>query len=242
MFHVRWMLPAKGRDIRMTIALSPTIGRIGHEGEPIVVVDGFSSNPAALVEEAASRSFGQLGPHYPGIRAPQAGQYLSERMDLLQRLLADVFGLRNGANLLECNFSIVTTPTHALAPLQRLPHFDAAEPGRIAVLHYLCGPQDGGTGFFRHRASGFETVSPSRMEDYSSLLDAELDRYGVPGADYLRGDTALFEQTYRVDAAFNRLVIYRGWTLHSGLIPAGHALPADPRRGRLTINTFLQAQ
>lgn len=226
----------------MITAPSPTIGRMGHEGEPIVIIDGFSSNPAGLVDEAASRAFRQLGPHYPGLRAPQAAQYLAERMDLLQRLLADVFGLRSGADLLECNFSIVTTPPGALGPLQRLPHFDAAEPGRIAVLHYLCGPQDGGTAFYRHRASGFETVSASRMEDYSCLLDAELSTHGEPGGGYLCGDTNLFEQTYRVEAAFNRLVIYRGWTLHSGLVPAGHALPADPRQGRLTINTFLQAK
>lgn len=226
----------------MIIAPSPTIGRIGHEREPIVVIDGFSSNPAALVEQAAAKPFGPLGPHYPGVRAPLSAQYLSERMDLLQRLLAEVFGLRDGANLLECNFSMVTTPPEALSPLQCLPHFDAADPGRIAVLHYLCGPADGGTGFYRHQATGFETVSASRMEDYSGLLDAELDQRGPPPAAYLRGDTALFEQTYRVEAAFNRLVIYRGWTLHAGLVPAGHALPADPRKGRLTINTFLQAQ
>lgn len=236
------MFAVKGRAIHMTIAPSPTIGRIGHEGEPIVVIDDFSSNPAALVEQAAAKAFAPLGPHYPGIRAPLGAQYLSERMGLLQKLLSDVFGLQDGANLLECNFSLVTTPPDALAPLQRLPHFDAADPGRIAVLHYLCGPEDGGTAFYRHRASGFETVSPSRMDDYSSLLEDEMERRGPPEADYLRGDTALFEQTYRVEAAFNRLVIYRGWTLHTGLIPAGHPLPADPRTGRLTVNTFLQAR
>ena len=236
------MFAVKGRAIRMLIAPSPTIGRIGHEGEPIVVIDGFSSNPAALVEDAASRAFTPLGPHYPGVRAPLAGKYLAERMDLLQRLLADVFGLRDGANLLECNFSLVTMPPESLGLTQRLPHFDAADPGRIAVLHYLCGPEAGGTGFYRHRSTGFETVSPSRMEDYSGMLEAELAQRGDPEPGYMRGDTALFEQTYRVEAAFNRLVIYRGWTLHAGLVPAGHPLPADPRAGRLTVNTFLQAQ
>jgi len=156
--------------------------------------------------------------------------------------LSDVFGHSNGADLVECNFSIVTTPPEALTPLQRLPHFDAADPGRIAVLHYLCGPSAGGTAFYRHRTTGFETVSLSRMEDYAERLDADLARHGDPKAEYLRGDTALFEQTYRVGAAFNRLVIYRGWTLHSGTVPAGLALSGDPRAGRLTVNTFLQAR
>jgi len=226
----------------MITAPAVTIGRIGHEREPIVVIDGFSSDPAGLVEAAASQAYAARGAHYPGVRAAHAGQYLSERMDLLMRLLSDVFGHSNGADLVECNFSIVTTPPEALTPLQRLPHFDAADPGRIAVLHYLCGPSAGGTAFYRHRTTGFETVSLSRMEDYAERLDADLARHGDPKAEYLRGDTALFEQTYRVGAAFNRLVIYRGWTLHSGTVPAGLALSGDPRAGRLTVNTFLQAR
>jgi len=226
----------------MIDAPSLTIGRIGHEREPIAVIDGFSSDPASLVEQAAVQAFGPLGPHYPGVRAPAQASYLAERMDVLQDALTHVFGLAGGADLVECNFSLVTTRPDALRPIQCLPHFDSTDPGRIAVLHYLCGPADGGTAFYRHRTTGFETVSASRMEDYSGALDGDVARHGMPGADYLRGDTALFEQTYRVEAAFNRLVIYRGWTLHSGVIPAGHALPADPRRGRLTVNTFLQAR
>lgn len=224
------------------IAPSPTIGRIGHEREPILIIDGFSSDPETLVEQAAHETYRPLGPHYPGVRAPLAAQYLSERMDLLQRLLADVFGLQDGANLLECNFSLVTTPAAGLQPLQRLPHFDSTDPGRLAVLHYLCGPEGGGTAFYRHRTTGFETVSASRMEDYALHLNDEIERRGPPPAGYIQGDTPLFEQTYRVKAVFNRLVVYRGWTLHAGLVPEGHPLSADARTGRLTINTFLQAR
>ena len=226
----------------MIAAPTLTIGRIGHEREPIVVIDGFSSDPAGLVERAAGQSFRQLGPHYPGVRAPIEGKYLSERMDILQEALSSVFGLQDGADLVECNYSLVTTPPEALSPAQRAPHFDAADAGRIAVLHYLCRPADGGTAFYRHRSTGFETVSPSRMEDYAEALERDTARHGEVPEGYLCGDTRVFEQTYRVEAAFNRLVIYRGWTLHTGAVPAGHGLSADPRSGRLTINTFLQAR
>ncbi|MEX1252324.1 MAG: DUF6445 family protein [Hyphomonas sp.] len=225
----------------MAVAPSPSIGRIGHEREPIIIIDGFSSDPHGLVDAAAGQAFGPRGPHYPGIRAPAPPRYLGERMDLLQKTLSDVFGLNHGADLVECNYSLVTTPAEELAPLQRLPHFDSADPGHFAVLHYLCGPEHGGTAFYRHRASGFETVSPSRMDDYSGMLDGELLRR-PPAEGYLLGDTALFEQTYRVEAAFNRLVIYRGWTLHTGQVPPGHGLSPDPRLGRLTVNTFLKAR
>lgn len=221
-------------------APSVSIGRIGHEREPIVVIDGFSSDPAALVERAAGERYGQLGAFYPGVRAKAAPGYLTERMDLLQQALANAFGVTGGANLVECNFSVVTTPPGELSVLQRLPHFDSTDPSSLAVLHYLCGPEHGGTAFYRHRATGFETVSASRLEDYSQVMEAEAQRGAAPQAGYLRGDTPLFEQTYRVEAAFNRLVIYRGWTLHSGTVPDGHSLSPDPRMGRLTINTFLQ--
>lgn len=226
----------------MTTAPSPVIGRIGHEAEPIVIIDEFSSDPQALVEQAAVQSYSALGPHYPGIRAPADANYLAERMPILQDVLTHVFGLAKGANLIECNYSLVTTPPEELRPIQRLPHFDSTDPGRIAVLHYLCPAEHGGTAFYRHRASGFETVSASRLEDYSGMIDQEVARRGIPAADYLRGDTAQFEQTYRVGALFNRLVIYRGWTLHSGLIPEGFGFDPAPRTGRLTINTFLQAR
>lgn len=226
----------------MIIAPSPVIGRIGHEREPIVIIDGFSSNPAALVEHAAGLSYARLGPHYPGIRAPAVAAYLAERMDLLQAVLANVFGAARGADLTECNYSIVTTPPQALLPMQRLPHFDSTEPENLAVLHYLCGPEDGGTAFYRHRSTGFETISTSRLEDYTEILEQEVQGRSRPQAEYVRADTALFEQTFRVDAAFNRLVIYRGWSLHSGAIPPDLSFSPDPRKGRLTVNTFLRAR
>lgn len=221
---------------------SVTIRRIGQEGEPIVIIDGFHEAPEDLLLKADGLSFGQLGPHYPGVRAPADAAYLTRRIELLQTLLSDVFGISAGADLLECNYSLLTTPPAELRPVQRLPHFDSTDPGRIAILHYLCGAESGGTAFYRHHSTGFETISDDRMEDYSRLLEADIARLGAPAADYVRSDTALYAQTFRVEAAFNRLIIYRGWTLHSGLIPEALPLLADPRTGRLTVNTFLQAR
>ncbi|MFN4023222.1 MAG: DUF6445 family protein [Hyphomonas sp.] len=226
----------------ITSGPSVTIQRIGQEGEPIAILDGFHDAPEELLARADGLSFGQLGPHYPGVRAPADAAYLARRMDLLQTLLSDIFGISAGANLVECNYSLLTTPPAELRPIQRLPHFDSTDPGRIAILHYLCGPECGGTAFYRHHSTGFETISDDRMEDYSRLLEEDIARRGMPAADYVRGDTEIYAQTFRVDAAFNRLIIYRGWTLHSGLIPEALPFLADPRAGRLTVNTFLQAR
>ena len=42
-----------------------------------------------------------------------------------------------------------------------------------------------------------------------------------------------------IEARPDRMVIYRGRTLHSGIIHSDLPLVADPKRGRLTVNTFV---
>jgi hypothetical protein len=163
-------------------------------------------------------------------------------MPLLQRVLIDIFGIDAGADLVECNFSLMTTRPENLRPIQRLPHFDSVHRGRIALLHYLCGPEQGATAFFRHRTTGWETISAERLDLYGAEIESDVRRHGMPPARYMSGDDGLFEETLRTNACFNRLVIYRGWTLHSGVVPSNFAYSTDPRAGRLTINTFLQAR
>jgi len=40
----------------------------------------------------------------------------------------------------------------------------------------------------------------------------------------------------------DRLAIYRGSMLHSGIIPPDMAFSADPRLGRLTANIFVKGR
>ena len=118
-----------------------------------------------------------------------------------------------------------------------MPHFDATSAGQIAVLHYLCDASHGGTAFYRHRSTGFETITPERLQPYIATLSAELERTPPPQA-YVTGDTPLFEQIGAVEARFDRAVIYPSRLLHSGDIRPS-SLSLDPRRGRLTANSFL---
>ena len=62
---------------------------------------------------------------------------------------------------------------------------------------------------------------------------------GLPPAQYVNGDTPLFERSARYEAAFDRAIVYPGASLHSGDIPPGFVPDADPRTGRLTVNSFL---
>ena len=213
----------------------------GNEQEPIVIIDDFSSDPEGLRAAAAGLTFERRGPYYPGIRAGADPSYLRERSESLRQILSDVFGVSHGAGLVECNYSLVTTRPEDLSVIQRLPHFDSTDRGRFALLHYLSNEKAGGTAFFRHRATGFETVSAERLDTYNAALAGEAEKLGLPPAEYYRGDTDQFEQIGLVEARPNRLAIYRGLTLHSGIIPEDFSFEASPATGRLTVNTFLQA-
>jgi hypothetical protein len=48
-----------------------------------------------------------------------------------------------------------------------------------------------------------------------------------------------YTETAHFAARFNRLLVYRSCSLHSGIIPSDTRLSADPRVGRLTVNLFL---
>lgn len=219
---------------------SYTVEKFGAEAEPLVIIDDFASDPDALFEAACAKSYGFAGRHYPGIRAKADPAYLGAQMDVLQDALTNVFDIGQGAALVECAFSLVTTSRDQLTPIQRIPHFDTPDPKRLALLHYLCGPDGGGTAFYRHRSTGFETIPQDRLPAYDAALQSEVG--DLPTGGYITGDTALFEETGRVEARWNRMVIYRSFRLHSGVIPADLPLSDNPRAGRLTVNTFLQGR
>ncbi len=225
----------------MTLPSGIVVNRIGAEAEPLVVIDDFAADPQALVDRAAADSFSPRGVHYPGIRAPVQPAYLAERLDVLEPVLRDVFGLGRGAELAESAFSLVTTPPDDLTPIQRLPHFDTTDGKRLALLHYLCGPEQGGTAFYRHRSTGFETISAERRVAYQYALEDDVETHGLPEG-YMNASGPIFEQTANVEARFNRMVIYRSRTLHSGQIPDDFTFSTDPRQGRLTVNIFLQGR
>jgi hypothetical protein len=214
--------------------------RIGAEAQPVAIVDGFHPDPDALRAAAARAAFEPGRHHYPGIRAPLSADYFAQVRPALVLVLREIFGGATGIELLDASFSIVTTPPAELGVAQRLPHVDAVQPGRIALVHYLAPEGGDGTAFFRHRTTGFETIDAARSPAYLARLNEEL-RVEAPPLAYPFGDTALFERIAHIDARYNRAVIYRSALLHSGAIHAGAPLDADPGTGRLTVTAFLSA-
>lgn len=215
---------------------------IGQELTPLLVIDNFVAQPELLMAHACHQQFVANSPYYPGVRASAPLQYQQLLLQSLQPTLLEVFALPlRPLSLSVCHFSIVTTPPTQLKLLQRIPHFDTVEPHALAAVHYLFQGDLGGTAFYRHRKTGFETIDHSRMQDYYRSLESENDGPNLPKATagYIQGDTPLFEQIANPAGLFNRLVIYPRNLLHSGHIPASSPLSADPRLGRLTISSFI---
>ena len=212
--------------------------RIGAEQTPVVTVDGFHPDPVGLRVAALAADFGPARNHYPGVRAELPRDYFARVRPVLDGVLRQVFGSAGKVGLIDASFSIVTTPPGELSVAQRLPHVDAVEAGRIALVHYLSLEEADGTAFYRHRASGHEQVDAARGDDYRARLGEELQRTPPP-AGYIADSGALFERTALVAGRFNRAVIYPSALLHSGAIAGDALLNPDPACGRLTVTAFL---
>jgi hypothetical protein len=215
------------------------VHRHGREQQPVIVVDNFAADPEAIVAHAAGQAFRPIGPAFPGVRHPTPKALVDAAREALAGLIQEVFELKDRLNRIESYYSLVTTPPEKLQPIQRLPHFDGLGWRRIAMVHHLSRAEQGGTAFFRHRSTGFETMDDARLPAYNRAVNLEVQRKGMPEARYLEGETPLYERIGGCEAKFNRLLIYRGNSLHGAEIPAGLPLTDDPRTGRFSINTFI---
>ncbi len=218
---------------------SVTVHRHGSESFPIVVIDDFAPAPERFIDDAEFLDLRPMGEHYPGLRANVPRPLLAPLRAALAPLIAGVFGMTD-TRIEDALYSLVTIPPGDLKPIQRLPHFDGVEPDRLALLHYLSGTP-GGTAFYRHRSTGFESLSADRLPAYRAALDADLQHHGLPLPGYIGGNTAIYECVTAYQGLFNRALLYRGNLLHCADIPAGLALPASVRHGRFTVNSFLRS-
>jgi hypothetical protein len=211
----------------------------GRESAPVIVIDDCLASPDDWIALARESQYQPMGPYYPGVRAVVPSGRAAVVREQLAGLMRQIFALTDVPPVLETFFSLVTTPPAALAPIQRLPHFDGVEDDRFAVLIFLSGTQGSGTAFYRHRTTGFESVTASRLPSYEAHLQADVTRHGLPPPSYIAGDTPLFEQVACYEARPNRALIYRSNLLHCAWIGEDAPLSADPAQGRLTVNSFL---
>lgn len=226
--------------------VKPELRRVGTSANPVVVVDGFDDAVDAVM--AAAEALGPFpkhaGNYYPGHRRiiteedGPANAYVERLCTTAAPFISGAFDYAR-FDLLEASFSLVTTPPEQLVPEQRTPHFDSTDPSYLAILHYLHVPEGSGTAFYRQRSTGIEQVTEMNVARFVRAAAAEV--WMLPeDAGYIHGSNPFFEQIAAVEGVANRLIIYRGSLLHSGIIPRHMNFSADPREGRLTANIFVR--
>jgi len=227
-----------------SLSLSPTIQvrRIfmGSEQHPLMIVDSVLEHPERMIDTARQASFYKPEhTNYPGLNAPLPLSYCHAVVNSLRGPLEAAFGLASSARLKYFGFFAVATLSTAQAtPIQKIPHHDSPDPNRLALVHYLCNERFGGTGFFRHKRTGYESIDRVREQTYVPMARTELTQ-AEPADTFAGRDMANYELIGQVGAMFNRLIVYRSHVLHSALLSAAGASD-DPGSGRLTANGFIE--
>jgi hypothetical protein len=216
------------------------VAEFGNEKHRVISISSFLKTPDAAIELACLQKFTSITPQYPGVRAPLADATLKNWCETLTPLLNAQFGNAYTQWVVHGWHSIVTRPPEKLQPIQCLPHVDGVDPGQIAMMLYLHHTPHGGTGFFRHKATGFESLTAGSFPVYKKSLEGEAAARGLPPRGYVTNGEPFFERIHEEAGDFNRAIFYRGNIFHSGVIDPESALPSDPRHGRYTINAFLR--
>lgn len=228
----------------MALSIHPELSiqalTFGDEKAPLLVIDNVVAEAEELVERSAALQFSPAGTAFPGLRALAPVFYQQFILQQLQPLLIKHFQLSCTAlKFSMCHYSLVTTPPEKLGMIQRIPHIDSFSKNGLASVHYLFHKNLGGTAFYRHRKTGYEYIDDVRKLEYFRSLEAENNGPNMPAAGYINGDTPLFKQIAKQESVFNRMLIYRRNSLHSGCIDKDFVPDENPLTGRLSINSFI---
>ena len=223
------------------------VRRFGNTQTPVVVIDDFSGSLERILEIAEELApFPRHTNYYPGLRRiftaahTAANAYVQESCERAAPFIAEAFDF-DAFDLVEASFSMVTLDPQELTPPQRAPHFDTTDQNDLALLHFLRAPPNSGTAFFRQRATGIERVTELNVSVYVPVAEVQIPQ--LPSdSGYFHGSDEFFEQIGAVEAVPDRMIIFQGSLLHSGIIPPDLPLTGDPRHGRLTANIFVRGR
>ncbi|MGE5563847.1 MAG: DUF6445 family protein [Bacillota bacterium] len=226
--------------------MRPELRRFGETQSPVVVIDEFSGDAEAVARIADAMSpFPAVDVnYYPGVRRfitrddGDADAYVERTCRDAAQFIAGAFDVEK-FKLVEASFSIVSLPPGRLRTVQRAPHFDSPDPNYLALLHYLRVPPGSGTAFYRQRSTGIEQVTAKNIATFVRTAEA-IEPLLPKDSGYIHASNQYYEQIGAVEAVPDRLIIYQGSLLHSGIIPPGMRFSADPKLGRLTANLFVQ--
>lgn len=215
---------------------------VGEEKRPVFVIDNFFPSPDTLINFANSANdfVHTRSDYYPGGRTDLPKSYVDFTLTYIRKNILYLMKKPQESSI-ECPFamlSIANQDPNTLLPIQTIPHIDTVDPCQWALLHYLCQDNHGGTGFFQHRVTGFESINEQRSKQYLRVLEDEAKVNGLPKKQYIQGSGDQFDMHYKVETKFNRAILYPSNILHSGLI--SHWQATDIASSRLTANTLIR--
>lgn len=224
-------------------AAKPHMNYVGIEKTPVFVLDNFLEDiEGTILQELEQLNFNAAPTYYPGIRSKLPNQYIVSISQALIPLLHQIYAIPPGytVEFFDSYYSLVTCAPEELSVEQRIPHFDGTDEYRFALLHYLNPNSHGGTAFFRHTPTNIERISESKAEQFLSSVSQHFTHYGEPKDQYIDDSNQQFTKIGEVPYLQNRMVIYPGNLLHSGMINPNIDIDASPFSGRLTANVFLR--
>jgi hypothetical protein len=214
-------------DIEINSACRQETRIVGDERTPVVVLDCPILSTEELVDYASRHADFDSGDEfvYPGIRADLPDQYARVLMPQLVGLIAHIYNIPRSFKpyLIHQLFSLVTHAPEDLQPLQRMPH---------SLEH-------AGTGFFRHRPTQFERITEDRYQPFKQAATSFMEANGLPAEKYINASDDHFKLIAEIEHQPNRMAIYPGNLLHSGLINPDRDIDDNPATGRLTANLFI---
>ncbi len=216
--------------------------RVGNEQQELLLVDNFLKGASTLKGYAIQKNeFARADSFYPGIRMQVPQEYTMALVKHLGFFMEQFFNveIRQIKNAVS-KFSIVTDTPDNLGLLQRIPHFDSPSRKGLAVVHYLQSIPSMGTSLYRHKPTNFEYVDEQRYSSYTAKIQERFPTEDKYPEGYINGSTDQFEEIASVEAIFNRLLMYRGTSLHSAQIGSDYNFDPSPATGRLTLTSFFE--
>lgn len=232
-------------NYRVNRAATPSMNVVGQEKTPVFVLDNFlESLTAGLLHEKERLGFSPAPTYYPGIRAKLPEAYILAVAQAVVPLLCKIYAVPTNSKIqfFDSYYSLVTCEPEQLSIEQQIPHFDGTEQNRFALLHYLNPAPHGGTAFYRHTSTNIERVNEQNVDKFLNSVGQNACPNDDTNPGYITDSNSNFTKIGEVPYAQNRMVIYPGNLLHSGVIDSATDIDESPITGRLTANIFLSFQ
>lgn len=218
---------------------------VGRGGIKVCVIDNVLRDPEGVAALGFAQSYAEDPSNlYPGIRAAMPESFSSSFRAWLTPILQRQGMLDSNQAIYRDTsfFSVVTTASKDLVPIQCIPHYDSTDPNLLAAVIYLCGSKFSGTAFYRHRRTGYEEITEQNVGNYQLALNSDLRTHGPPPKEYINGDSVLFEIMFANELKFNRAIVYPARILHAARIEKQFDAPQDRSEWRLTVTALLYTQ